>query len=255
MLTRVAVFPPADGPENFALDEALTVRAAQTGHRLVRVYGWTQPTISLGRHEPAVGRFSTERLAAAGLDLVRRPTGGRALVHHRELTYAIAGPAAPGESARARYVETQQLLARALRILGVGASIAGSTHYAPHPDTACFAEPAAGELVIGARKLAAGAQWRHAGAWMQHGSILMHDDQALLRRALAPGASMPALPPAATLAEVLGREPTRAALADAIVRAVDQAGHPIQLVEAAAFALDASLYIDRYRDEQWTWRR
>jgi lipoate-protein ligase A len=255
MLTRVAVFAPGDGPENFALDEALTVRAAQAGDRLVRVYGWTRPTISLGRNEVALGRFSAERLAAEGLDLVRRPTGGRALVHDHELTYAIAGPARRGESARARYIETQQLLARALRVLGAGAGIADSTHIAPQPDTACFAAPTAGELVIGARKLAAGAQWRHATAWLQHGSILLRDDQPRLRRVLAPGASLPALPPAATLADVLGREPTRAAFADALVRAVEQAGEAAHLVHAEDFALEARAFIGRYRDEQWTWRR
>jgi lipoate-protein ligase A len=255
MLTRVAVFPPAGGPDNFALDEALAAGAAAAGHRLVRIYGWARPTISIGRNEVAIGRFSPERLAAAGLDLVRRPTGGRALVHHRELTYAIAGPVAPGASARARYVETQQILARALRVLGVGASIAGSTHYAPQPGSACFAEPAAGELVIGARKLAASAQWRHGSAWLQHGSILLHDDQPLLRRAIEPGASVPSLPPAATLTEALGREPGRDALAGAIVKALEHGGEPAQLVAGPDFALDGTTFIDRYRDERWTWRR
>jgi lipoate-protein ligase A len=210
--------------------------------------------VSFGRHEAARDRFSPERFSAAGVDVVRRPTGGRALVHHHELTYAIAGAAEPAHSVRARYAVTQQLVVRALRVLGVRAGVSAGTR----PDAlalACFGAPVPGEIVVGSRKLAASAQWRHERAWLQHGSILLHDDQSMLSLGTIPGISLPPLPPAATLVSELGREPTREQLAAALVSAVESEGQAARLVDASAFELDHTRYIDRYASTAWTWRR
>lgn len=250
----VAVFPPADGATNFALDEALARRAALTGSVGVRLYSWSRATVSLGRNEPTAARYSAEAFAAAGLDVVRRPTGGRALVHLRELTYGIAGPVVPGESPRARYGRTQRLVARALRVLGVPAEIAGGMRTRADAEV-CFAAAAPGEITADGRKLAAGAQWEHDGAWLQHGSILLHDDQGLLAAGLAPGVRRPALPAPATLVDLLGFEPSLDELAAAFVSALTHDGGHAQVVSSSSLALDATPFIARYRDSSWTWRR
>jgi lipoate-protein ligase A len=92
-----------DGAEQMALDSGLMDRARQTGETVLRVYRWTRPTLSFGRHETVAGHFDRARLAAAGVDAVRRPTGGRVLLHDREVTYSVTAPIAADESLRVSY--------------------------------------------------------------------------------------------------------------------------------------------------------
>src|SRR5439155_15677346 len=83
---------PAGGADNMALDEALMSYARDTGHWVLRVYSWSTPTLSLGRNQAARGGYDLSRLAEQGIAVVRRPTGGRAILHDREVTYSVAGP-------------------------------------------------------------------------------------------------------------------------------------------------------------------
>src|SRR5215207_3150452 len=89
---RLLLSPPLGGPENMALDEALMARARRTGETVLRVYGWSRPTLSLGRNQRAAGLFDERALAERGVGVVRRPTGGRSLLHHREVTYSVTAP-------------------------------------------------------------------------------------------------------------------------------------------------------------------
>ena len=91
----------ADGVTNMATDVALLEHARRTGETTLRVYAWSRPTLSLGRHERARGLFATDVLHADGVDVVRRPTGGRALLHHREVTYSVTAPIGATISERA----------------------------------------------------------------------------------------------------------------------------------------------------------
>src|SRR5512139_2874749 len=93
--------PPLDGVANMAIDEALLARARDTGEGVVRVYGWSAPTLSLGRNQVARGAWDRERAGTLGLPIVRRLTGGRALLHHREITYSVTAPTADGRGLRA----------------------------------------------------------------------------------------------------------------------------------------------------------
>ena len=96
---RLLPFAMSDGPGNMAADEALLV-AAVAGIASLRLYGWTEPTLSLGYFQAAALRETDPLLAA--LPFVRRCTGGETLVHHHELTYALALPPGPGLAARSR---------------------------------------------------------------------------------------------------------------------------------------------------------
>src|SRR6476660_9009545 len=77
---RLLLSPPLGGPQNMALDEALMARARRRGETVLRVYGWSRPTLSLGRNQRAAGMYRETALAERGIDVVRRPTGGRALL-------------------------------------------------------------------------------------------------------------------------------------------------------------------------------
>src|SRR5688572_32691607 len=94
---------PADGVSNMAMDEALMCRAAQTGIAVFRVYGWSSPTLSLGRNQRARGLYNLDAARQMDVGIVRRPTGGRALLHHREITYSAVLTARDAADARVAY--------------------------------------------------------------------------------------------------------------------------------------------------------
>jgi lipoate-protein ligase A len=274
---RLLHTPPRDGASNMALDEALMAHARRNAAVIVRVYGWARPTLSLGRHQAALGLYDPARLTARGVDVVRRPTGGRAVLHWREVTYAVAAPlgalAPEGAALRASYARINRLLLDALTRLGVGARLAEPVGRSPLPDGApCFEAPAGGELVVpadvervdaeapprrdvAARKLVGSAQWQEDGALLQHGSLLVDDDQSWIGELAA--RPLPSVPPPATLRGVLGRAPSLDEVAGALFAAVRALEDP----HAAPLASDPTLDADvlarraRYRDDAWTWRR
>jgi lipoate-protein ligase A len=248
--------PPLGGPENMALDEALMARARRTGETVFRVYGWSRPTLSLGRNQRAVGLYREQALTDRGIGVVRRPTGGRALLHHREITYSVTAPCEDNTALLTEYGRINALLCSALGALGVPVVVATPSARAAAPSAApCFAEPARGELTLHGRKLVGSAQWRDRGAMLQHGSILVDDDQSsitsLLREPVAP------TPPPATLRDALGRAPVMAEVGDTLFRAVRTLADP----DASPLEVDGELaravteIAARYRDDAWTWRR
>jgi lipoate-protein ligase A len=247
--------PPADGPFNMALDEALMRRAAATGDAVFRVYGWSGRTLSLGRNQRAKGCYDDAAARRLGVSFVRRPTGGRALLHHREITYSATLPAADAAAASQAYDFINEVLLDGLALLGVRAARAPGGHAIPPGLRPCFDLPAEREIVVGSRKLVGSAQWRHGGALLQHGSILVANDQPLIAELLAGEAA--AEPLAATLGDALGREPSLGEVAAPIRRALEQS------VGAAVGSLpDDALQSDEipklrqtYADDAWTWRR
>lgn len=239
-----------------AIDEALLDRARASGECVIRLYEWTRPTLSLGRNQTARGHYDLARARDLGVDFVRRQTGGRAVLHHRELTYSVTAPADRLGSLRESYARVNRLLLAALRRLGVAASVAARVGRAPIPGLApCFDTPGEGELVLGDRKLVGSAQWRDEQAFLQHGSILVDDDQGLASRLLR--SPPPPPPPSATLRAALGRAPAAAdlaaALADALVTLEDSDASPL-VVDDALESRIAGARI-RFLDEHWTWRR
>src|SRR5213078_545783 len=161
------------GAENMAIDAALLDRANGTGLSFLRLYRFDPPCLSLGRNEPAA-RYDHSEIARRGLDVVRRPTGGRAVWHEHEVTYAVAAPVAAFGSLRASYRAIHERLAAALRTLGVNTKLAsnGQTVRLSDSPAGCFAAPVGGEVLIGDRKVVGSAQVRRGAAFLQHGSIL-----------------------------------------------------------------------------------
>jgi lipoate-protein ligase A len=177
-------------------------------------------------------------------------------LHHRELTYSVAGPAAAFGALPESYRTVNRLLLDALRMLGVDAQEAESSSRAPLPGLVpCFEAPVTGELVADGRKLVGSAQVRDGVAFLQHGSILVDDDQPLLAELLEGGRSSP---PPATLRGLTGRAVTVPEFAEALGKAV----HVHDGLAPRAFELDESLLNDaellvrtRYDAADWTWRR
>jgi lipoyl(octanoyl) transferase len=253
---RFLLSPSATGAENMALDEALMTHARSTGEWTFRVYEWSAPTISFGRNQTARGRYDLDRIDSKGLAVVRRPTGGRAILHDREITYSVTAPVDSAGDLRESYDRINEIVLEGLRSLGVHASLAEGKTRAPSLGMApCFNEPSAGELILAGRKLAGSAQWRSDGALLQHGSILVEDDQSLLAEfATVPH---PQIPKPATLVDALGMRPAMIDVADAFATAVRTLEDPdvTELKIDGELRAHADGLVVRYLDDDWTWRR
>lgn len=246
---EATLWAPRSGSENMAIDVELLALAARTGTGFLRLYRFEPPCLSFGRHEPALGRYDRDAITRRGIDVVRRPTGGRAVWHEQELTYAIAAPIAAWGSLRDSYHAIHARLVVALRALGVPATMgAAPAAVAGVGAGACFATPVAGEVLVAGRKLVGSAQLRLGSAFLQHGSILLGGTQdlvACVSRAPAPPARE------TTVSTVLGRAVSFETVADAVVAAFGYAA-PAAWVPAGARSSGREF---PFNDPAWTWRR
>jgi lipoyl(octanoyl) transferase len=248
---------PRSGAENMARDTALQSRASHTGETVFSIYSWSRPTLSFGRNQPALGLYDLRKIKAADIDVVRRPTGGRAILHHREVTYSVTAPV-DGGSLRQTYGRINRILQMGLSRLGVLVEAALPSPHAPVPSIRpCFETPGEGELVARGAKLVGSAQWRENGSLLQHGSILVDDDQSSLPDlAASVDAVNGSLPPPATLHSLLGRAPDPGEVAQAMfdsVRALEDV-EATELIEDDVRA-EALERVPHFLDEDWTWRR
>ena len=186
---RLLIAPPAAGCRNMAVDEAiLDAVAAGQAPPTLRFYAWDPPCLSLG-HAQSSEVLDEAGLAAERWDRVRRPTGGRALLHVDELTYSIAAPdSVPGLAGGV--LPSYQVLSRGL--------LAGLEQLGLHPDApaltvvgqsdrlnpVCFEVPSAYEITVRGKKLVGSAQLRRRGAILQHGSLPLTGDITRVVRGL-----------------------------------------------------------------------
>jgi lipoate-protein ligase A len=250
---RLFLDEPADGSMNMARDEARLLATERGASPALRIYSWKRPTLSLGAHQSAadVDLHACRRL---GVDLVRRPTGGGAVLHHHEVTYAVTGRLGEDPFPRsvvAVYEVIAEALVAAMARLGVIAEASRAAVGGRAP-AHCFGAPSSRELVAQGRKLAGSAQLRRREAFLQHGSILMDFDGALLGEILPASKGSP---DPATLREKAGRVVTcqevegalAASFAERLARDLERTEEdPSESEEAAR------LRFRKYLDAEWT---
>lgn len=255
---------PGRGAANMALDEA-AMELAREGRFVFRTYLWRPECVSLGRNQPtgeSLGGRPTGDMEP-GRDVVRRPSGGRAVYHGPEITYAFVAPERALGGPRAIYRAVHDALRTALVGLGVPVD-PPLTRRPREPDDAhgrrkrgvsltldeCFVSPGPDELTVGRRKLVGSAQWRNSGAVLQHGSILIRNRQSMATVDGGGGRG------AIGLGD-LGPVPARSEIVDAIVAALadrleaetEHTAIPRDVVR------DATTLARRYDQTAWTWRR
>src|SRR5262245_48598607 len=184
---RLLVTEALDGAQNMALDEALLLgRQRGTSPPTLRLYAWDPPAISLGYGQRLDARIAGGAAAELGIGLVRRPTGGSAILHERpdsELTYSvIAGegdfPGADDLMGTYRWIGAA--LCAGLRALGADAQMVAVQPSDPTSmPTFCFARTGSYEIEVAGRKLVGSAQRRQGGAFLQHGAVMLvaHPDR------------------------------------------------------------------------------
>ena len=250
---------PAPGPENMAADELMADEAVATGGVLVRLYGWAGPSVSLGGFQPLAEARACEALA--GLPIVRRPSGGGAILHGSDLTYAVAVPRDHpwGGDPQVLYDAFHESLAAELRDRGVAAALHPGRDRAAGDEgrLLCFDRRARGDLVVQAtgrdpdgHKIMGSAQRRLRGAVLQHGSLLTRSLASVAEAARHPG--LVELHPAAAGWDV------RDLVGAWLERVAAAAARPLDL-RAESFAADRRGAIAaraaRFREAAWLARR
>jgi lipoate-protein ligase A len=175
-----------------AVDEAL-FQAAEEGRAdgpVLRLYAWAPPCLSIGYHQLLDETCDESYCERAGIDVVRRPTGGKAVLHADELTYSVVArqDLTPflGLPLMGTYALIAQALAQGLRSAGLDVSFGGrGLPQSPKGGAPCFLLPSEKEITVGGRKVVGSAQLRGARAFLQHGSIPMSLDYEALALASA----------------------------------------------------------------------
>lgn len=181
---------PGSPSRNMAIDEAILEAHSQgLVPPTVRFYTWSPATLSIGYFQKAHREIDFERLQANQFGFVRRPTGGRAVLHDQELTYSVIvkedHPFMP-TSVNESYRVLSQGLSCGFQNLGLQADMVSLSDesekekFATLGSAACFDSPSWYELVVEGRKLVGSAQTRSRGVILQHGSVLIQLDTDLL---------------------------------------------------------------------------
>jgi len=257
MHCRLLIDPPASGAWNMAVDEALVDAAVAGAPLVLRFYGWTPATLSLGYFQHAAERMNHR--PSLSCPLVRRASGGGAILHDRELTYALVVPAehALAKQTAGLYRAAHGALTHALAEWSVsaemfhcGTACAADTNAdetSPQVGSEaflCFHRRGEGDLVVAGAKIAGSAQRRRHGAVLQHGSAL-----------LAASAAAPELP---GLAELGGREINPDELRQAwLDRLAEQLGLTVEPSALSESERQAAVELQRskYSAAEWTYRR
>ena len=221
---------PNIGAYNMAVDEELLARA-QAGETtpMLRLYSWDPPTVSIGRFQKIGTAVDVEACRRRGIDIVRRVTGGRAVLHNQELTYSIIArtddPLFP-TNVHGTYKIIAAGLLQGLRNLGIPAEMVSrsSRHAAlvkkDTKDPACFSSPSWYEILVHGRKIIGSAQRRLSGAFLQHGSILIGYDPALEAEVIPGGGSGDVV---TSITRELGRDVPLAEVKQAFIKGFSEA--------------------------------
>jgi len=198
---------PLPGSRNMAVDEFLFRSLAAEPKTFLRFYQWERPTASLGAGQDASRAVDLEFCRQNGIDIVRRATGGKLVLHHNEVTYSVVSSDAATFTATlgGSYKLISRALMRGFERMGLAPAAAEKAPpFYAKGHLPCFSHPAKDEIEIGGLKIAGSAQKRTAAGFLQHGSIPMVHDERLLKAVALLGGD-PAEIRMTSLSEALGR--------------------------------------------------
>jgi lipoate-protein ligase A len=241
-----------------AIDEALALSSeAGWDQPTLRLYRWSTPTVSVGYHQPIDGEVDLAACRHLGASVVRRPTGGGAVLHHRELTYSLVLPIQKGSRGVLHdYRWISNCLLFGLKKLGLAATLSQSERGARVSTGLCFLATSRYELTVNGQKLVGSAQRRLSRSLLQHGSLLIAIDYAYWTAIFPRGKEL--ICRATALEPLLGRRPSCEELTAAIVTGfAESAGVHFENGELTAeeYRLAQNLVAQRYTSPEWTFQR
>jgi lipoate-protein ligase A len=256
-----------------AVDEALLEAFTAAGRTTtVRFYSWSPPALSLGYAQAIERDIDLEHCTSLGIDVVRRPTGGRAVLHDHEVTYSVVisgDDPHVSSGVLAAYLTISQAMIRGLAYLGINAELLpvrrGASLPSDQASPVCFAMPSSYEVAVAGRKIIGSAQRRAHGVIMQHGSIplswnLGHMWALFGRSSLTPDTAQEKRdyhPPMTSLQEAGGRAYDYAEVVAALARGIAETWQIALLAGQLTVAerqLSAHLRATKYHSDAWTWR-
>ena len=263
---RLILDPPAPGAWNMAVDEAI-LNAATRGDvpPTLRLYAWNPACLSLGYAQP-ISDVDEKRLEEFGWDMVRRPTGGRAILHTDELTYSVCGPEHEpvlSGDILSSYKRLSAAILAALEHIGVGVQALPQEKnpVSKTPEPVCFEIPSNYEITANGKKLVGSAQARRQGGVLQHGTLPLYGDLARIVQVLRfpnpvsrAQAAERLLDRATTIQTALGRLVDWQLAADSFIRAFSETLKlellPGSLTEAEQL-LAQQLMEEKYANPSW----
>lgn len=174
MILRVMNDGPRPGTVNMVTDARLLAEHCPGDDPILRLYRWSPWAVTYGYHQ-APDTFDVAAAADRGWDVVRRPTGGRAILHAQELTYAVVGTspcALFGDTLHQTYTTINRALMKFLRELGLSPDVSDGESLEEARGAVCFQTAGRHEVTVGGRKIIGSAQRRSGEVFLQHGSIL-----------------------------------------------------------------------------------
>ena len=265
---RLLITPPTSGAWNMALDESILEHIGRgESAPTLRLYAWDPACLSLGHAQPFAD-VDTARLHERGWDVVRRLTGGRAILHTDEITYSVI---APNDEPRVTgtvlesYNRLAQALLLAVKKLEVPVEIKeGRAENGPTPNPVCFEVPSTYEITVNGKKLIGSAQARKKEGVLQHGSLPLTGDLSRICQALVfesetarEAAARRLLAKASTVESALGRAVSWDAAAQAFIQAFEsQLGLILERGELSGSESDRTddLVREKYAHPSWTER-
>lgn len=175
---------PLEGSWNMAVDDFLFQSLTEEPHTIVRFYAWKNPTVSLGYSQKVLEVADVEFCKRNGIDIVRRMTGGKLVLHHKEVTYSLTS--SDSDIFTATLVDSYRLISEAL-MNGLGKMGLEATLASPAPqeyvrgNLPCFSYPSRNEVEINGKKIIGSAQKRIGTKFIQHGSIPVEENDDLLK--------------------------------------------------------------------------
>lgn len=186
---RLIKSPPSDAFTNMAIDEAIFNSVLEgTSPPTLRFYAWSPPAVSVGYFQDTLNEVNIPACNELGIDIVRRLTGGRAVLHDKELTYSVICPEDDPhfpDNISGTYKLISSCLIRGLNSYGLNASLSPLVRKGSRSgNSACFTSASNYELTVNGKKLVGSAQRRGGGVFLQHGSILIEFDREMLEEVL-----------------------------------------------------------------------
>jgi lipoate-protein ligase A len=266
MTWRLIPYRRDEAFENMAIDEAV-FRETMTHQELptLRFYGWRKPSVSIGYFQQIEDEINLPACRSAGIDVVRRLTGGKAVLHSDEITYCItacgAGNLFPSDI-QGTYRMVSACLARALDLMGIEASIALGSGQMVSSDlrSSCFSAPSDNELLVAGRKICGSAQVRRRGGFLQHGSLLLTFDPERTAALILPVSTLQGADrlraSVTAVNEILPSPINEEAVCAALAKGfIDELG--ISVKEAPLTQAEGLLsrrLVHKYADDCWNWK-
>lgn len=262
---RLILSDPKSGKENMAVDSAI-LAAVESGLAppTLRLYSWDPPCLSLGYSQP-YSDIDQTLLEVSGWDVVRRPTGGRAILHTDELTYAVIGPRSDPRL-EGGLTQSYQRLSEALYVSLVRMDLPVEIHQGKNPlansQPICFENPSDFEITVAGRKIIGSAQARKKNSLLQHGSLPLGGDLTRITRVLIyktederEEAAHVLSQKACTAADVLEKEITWDQAARAFISGFSQTLN-LNLIEGQLSSIENDLVEEllknQFKNNKWT---